>query len=64
MKEAFAVATKGGGVTGIFVAALALLSVTGFYYIFRDLNSLIALGFGGSLLSVFARLGGGIFTKA
>ncbi|PIR44853.1 MAG: sodium-translocating pyrophosphatase [Candidatus Vogelbacteria bacterium CG10_big_fil_rev_8_21_14_0_10_51_16] len=64
MREAFAVATRGGGVTGIFVASLSLLAVAGFYGITNDLSALIGLAFGGSLLSVFARLGGGIYTKA
>ncbi|MBI5138546.1 MAG: sodium-translocating pyrophosphatase [Candidatus Vogelbacteria bacterium] len=64
MKEAFNVATRGGGVTGIFVASLSLLAVAGYYGITKDVNALVGLGFGGSLLSVFARLGGGIFTKA
>jgi len=64
MSKALDVAFKGGAVTGLFVVGLALLSVTGFYYIFEDLNALIGLGFGGSLISIFARLGGGIYTKA
>ena len=64
MNEAFTLATRGGGVTGIFVAALSLLAVAGFYGATHNLPALIGLAFGGSLLSVFARLGGGIFTKA
>ena len=60
---AFNLAFRGGAVTGFFVAGLALLSVTIFYWITKDVHSLIGLGFGGSLISVFARLGGGIFTK-
>src|SRR3989344_7495365 len=64
LKAAFKTAFLGGAVTGFLVAGLALLSVTLFYFIFRDVSSLIGLGFGGSLISVFARLGGGIFTKA
>ena len=63
IKEAFNLAFRGGAVTGFFVAGLALLSVTVFYWITGDVHSLIGLGFGGSLISVFARLGGGIFTK-
>jgi K(+)-stimulated pyrophosphate-energized sodium pump len=55
---------KGGSVTGFLVAGLGLLSVSGFYFLTRDLAALVALGFGGSLISVFARLGGGIYTKA
>ena len=57
-------AVRGGAVTGLFVVGLALLGVAGFYAITGDLHALIGLGFGGSLISVFARLGGGIFTKA
>ena len=63
IKEAFNLAFRGGAVTGFFVAGLALLSVTLFYWMTGDVKSLIGLGFGGSLISVFARLGGGIFTK-
>ena len=63
-KSAFSLAYKGGAVTGFFVVGLALLSVTVFYAVTQDLFALIGLGFGGSLISLFARLGGGIFTKA
>ncbi|MBU4319268.1 MAG: sodium-translocating pyrophosphatase [Proteobacteria bacterium] len=56
-------AFKGGAVTGMMVAGLALTSVSGFYAITHDVTALVALGFGGSLISIFARLGGGIFTK-
>ena len=57
-------AFKGGAVTGFLVVGFGLLVVSGFYLLTNDLKSLVALGFGGSLISVFARLGGGIYTKA
>ncbi|OGG15579.1 sodium-translocating pyrophosphatase [Candidatus Gottesmanbacteria bacterium RIFCSPHIGHO2_02_FULL_39_11] len=71
LAPALSVAFSGGSVTGMMVAGLALLSVVGvFWYVESlsggtplDLKPLIALGFGGSLISVFARLGGGIYTK-
>ncbi len=56
-------AFRGGTVTGMIVAGLALMCVAGFYAMTHDIRALIALGFGGSLISIFARLGGGIFTK-
>ncbi|MFH0890750.1 MAG: sodium-translocating pyrophosphatase [Candidatus Liptonbacteria bacterium] len=62
--KAFRVAFLGGSVTGFLVVGLGLLFTGGFYYIFRDVNALTGLAFGSSLISVFARLGGGIFTKA
>ncbi|MDD2696575.1 MAG: sodium-translocating pyrophosphatase [Candidatus Pacebacteria bacterium] len=64
LKSALSLAFKGGSVTGFLVAGLGLLSVSVFYLLTQDLKALVALGFGGSLISVFARLGGGIYTKA
>ena len=64
LKPAFNLAFKGGSVTGFLVVGLGLLAVSGFYLLTQDLAALIALGFGGSLISVFARLGGGVYTKA
>jgi K(+)-stimulated pyrophosphate-energized sodium pump len=72
VSRALEVAFKGGAITGLLVAGLALLGVAGYYGVLilggtdeRDaIDALVGLGFGGSLISVFARLGGGIFTKA
>jgi len=64
LKKALGVAFNGGTVTGLLVVGLALLGVASLYAITGDIKALIGLGFGASLISVFARLGGGIFTKA
>ena len=73
VSPALRVAFQGGAITGMLVAGLALLGLAGYYglltAVFNDsqktaVDALIGLGFGGSLISVFARLGGGIFTKA
>ena len=64
LAEALATAFRGGAVTGLFVVGLGLLGVTLSYTVFKDPRALVGLGFGASLVSVFARLGGGIYTKA
>jgi K(+)-stimulated pyrophosphate-energized sodium pump len=56
LKQALSLAFEGGAVTGLFVVGLGLLSVTGFYFLTKDLGALIGLAFGSSLISVFARL--------
>ncbi|MCL4310038.1 MAG: sodium-translocating pyrophosphatase [Actinobacteria bacterium] len=67
LKSAMLVAFRGGSVTGLLVVGLALLGVAGYFAAMGasalDVKNLIGLGFGGSLISVFARLGGGIYTK-
>ncbi len=71
MNAALTVAFRGGAVTGLLLIGLGLLSITGFYMIAQSvagqekaIHALLSLGFGGSLISVFARVGGGIYTKA
>ena len=64
LQKAMSVAFRGGAVTGLAVVGLALLGTSGFYIIFGDVDLVIGFGFGASLISLFARVGGGIFTKA
>ena len=71
LQSGLTIAFKSGAITGLLVAGLALLSITFYYIVLINLNvdnreiinALVALGFGASLISIFARLGGGIFTK-
>lgn len=63
LSAAFRLAFVGGSVTGFLVVGLGLLVVSVFWIVTHDINALVGLGFGGSLISVFSRLGGGIYTK-
>jgi len=63
LAKALDISFKGGLITGLTVVSLGLLSVSGYYFL-TGMEGLIALGFGASLISVFARIGGGIYTKA
>jgi len=62
--RALDISFKGGLITGLMVVSLGLLAVSGYYFLTKDIAGLIGLGFGASLISVFARVGGGIYTKA
>ncbi|MEK9153135.1 MAG: sodium/proton-translocating pyrophosphatase, partial [Patescibacteria group bacterium] len=64
LKKAFGLAFQGGSVTGFLVVGLGLLGITIFWLLTKDLKALAGLGFGASLISIFARLAGGIYTKA
>ncbi|MEK7080589.1 MAG: sodium-translocating pyrophosphatase, partial [Patescibacteria group bacterium] len=63
--RALDISFKGGLITGLMVVSLSLLAVSGYYLLTKgDIQALVGLGFGASLISVFARIGGGIYTKA
>jgi K(+)-stimulated pyrophosphate-energized sodium pump len=65
LAKALDISFKGGLITGLMVVSLGLLAVSGYYWMTGgDMQALVGLGFGASLISVFARVGGGIYTKA
>jgi K(+)-stimulated pyrophosphate-energized sodium pump len=64
LNKALQVAFRGGAVTGFMVVGLGLVGVSAAYLVFKNPDALVGLAFGASLVSVFARLGGGIYTKA
>jgi K(+)-stimulated pyrophosphate-energized sodium pump len=64
LNAALQIAFRGGAVTGFMVVGLGLLGVSAAYLVFKNPDALVGLAFGASLVSVFARLGGGIYTKA
>ncbi|KXS43190.1 MAG: membrane-bound proton-translocating pyrophosphatase [Methanolobus sp. T82-4] len=64
LQKAMSVAFRGGAVTGLAVVGLALMGTSGFYILYGNVDLIVGFGFGASLISLFARVGGGIFTKA
>ncbi|QLC49760.1 sodium-translocating pyrophosphatase [Methanolobus zinderi] len=64
LQKAMSVAFRGGAVTGLAVVGLALMGTSGFYILYGNVDLVVGFGFGASLISLFARVGGGIFTKA
>jgi K(+)-stimulated pyrophosphate-energized sodium pump len=64
LEKAMSVAFRGGAVTGLAVVGLALLGTSSFYILYGNVDLVVGFGFGASLISLFARVGGGIFTKA
>lgn len=64
LERALTLAFRGGAVTGLAVVGLGLIGVTLLYYLFQDVRLIIGFGFGASLISLFMRVGGGIYTKA